>query len=59
MKAIFTFEVLYLIARLRGLFPDNQKGTLTFGRPDKEAVRQMYYSGGFIPYRVDGLVTYR
>lgn len=53
------FEILYLIARLRGLFPDDQKGTMTYGRPDKETVRQMYYHGGFTPYRVDNLVTYR
>lgn len=53
------FEILYLIAQLRGVFPDDQKGTLTFGRPDKETARQMYYRGGFIPYRVDSLVTYR
>lgn len=53
------FEALYLLARFRGIFPDNQKGTLTFGRPDKETVRQMYYRGGFIPYRIDSLVAYR
>ena len=53
------FELLYLLARIRGLFPDNQKGTFVFGKPDKYTVKQMYYRGGFVPYRIDNLVTYR
>ena len=52
------FEMLYLLSRLRGLFPANHKGSLGFGRADKKTVREMY-RGGFIPYRIDNLVTYR
>lgn len=53
------FEILYLLAIIRGWFPDNQKGTLVFGRPNKDEIKQMYYRGGFVPYRIDSLVTYR
>lgn len=53
------FELLYLFARFRGLFPDNHKGSLVFGKPNKDTVRHMYYRGGFIPYRIDRFVTYR
>lgn len=53
------FELLYLLARFRGLFPDDQKGTFVFGKPDKNTVKQMYYRGGYVPYRIDNLVTYR
>lgn len=60
-KSAIKFELLYIFARLRGLFPDSQKGTLVFGRPDKDIIRQMYYCGGFVPYRIetDSLVTYK
>lgn len=53
------FEILYLLACLRGLFPDNHRGTLVFGKPDKDTIRQMYCRGGFVPYRIGSLVTYR
>lgn len=53
------FELLYLLARFRGLFPDNHKGNFVFGKPDKNTVRHMYYRGEFVPYRIDKLVTYR
>jgi hypothetical protein len=53
------FEILYFLARLRGLFPDNHKGTLVCGGTEKNTVREMYYRGGFSPYRIDNLVTYR
>lgn len=54
------FKVLYLMAKMRGLFLDNQKGTLVFGSSeDKDTVKQMYYHGGYVPYRIDNLVTYR
>lgn len=53
------FELFYLLAIIRGWFPDDHKGTLIFGKPNKNTVKQMYYLGGFIPYRIDNLVTYR
>jgi len=53
------FELLYMIARVRGLLPDNHKGNIIFGKPDKNVMKQMYYRGGFVPYRIDNLVTYR
>jgi len=53
------FELLYLLARIRGIFSDNHKGSLVFGKPDKDIVKQMYYRGSFVPYRIDNLVTYR
>lgn len=52
------FEMLYLLARLRGVFSDNHKGSFVFGGPDKKTIKEMY-RGGFIPYRIDNLVTYR
>ena len=52
------FEILYLIAKLRGLFPDNQKGTFVYGRPNKKVVKEMY-KGRFLPYRIDSLVTFK
>lgn len=53
------FELIYLVARVRGLFPDNHKGNLVFGKPNKDAIKQMYNCGGYIPYRIDNLVTYK
>lgn len=53
------FELLYLLAKFRGLFPDNHKGSFVFGKPNKDTMKQMYYRGGFVPYRIDRLVTYR
>ncbi len=54
------FEILYFLARLRGLLlPDNHKGTLACGKTEKDTVREMYYRGGFIPYRIDNLATYK
>lgn len=53
------FEILYILARFRGLFPDNHKGTFVYGKPQKDTVRKMYYRGGYVPYRIDNLVTYR
>ncbi len=37
------FEILYLLARLRHVFPDNHKGTFVFGKPEKDTVKEMYY----------------
>lgn len=52
------FELVYLLAKFRGLFPDNYKGSFVFGKPDKSTIKEMY-RGGFVPYRIDSLVTYR
>ena len=58
-RCVMKFEILYILARFRGLFPDNHKGTFVYGKPQKDTVREMYYRGGYVPYRIDNLVTYK
>ena len=52
------FELLYLLARIRGFFSEYHKGTFVYGKPDKKVDKEIYLCG-FIPYRIDNLVLYR
>jgi hypothetical protein len=49
---------VYLLAKVRGLLPENHKGTFVFGKPDKKIIKEMY-GGGNIPYRIDTMVSYK
>lgn len=57
-EANMIFEILYLLAKFRGLFPENNKICgLVISTNDKETIKALYRRGSYIPYHITNTTT--